>query len=238
MMRRRPVIGITAGYSLTQEGVLSLRDDYLRAVEKAGGLPLVLAPGVPDDADELLDGVQGLLLSGGDDVDPALYGQQTHPTVTRVFPRLDAFEVALCRAACARDLPVLAICRGHQVLNVAMGGTLIQDIPSQVTGAVEHDPDVERWQTVHDVRLLPETRIREILARERLSVNSSHHQAVGEVGSGLSVSAYSTQDQVVEGLEMPAKRFVVAVQWHPEAFWNRDNGFQALFEAFIGAAGS
>src|SRR5262245_52135908 len=117
----KPVIGITAGYSLTQEGVLSLRDDYLRAVEKAGGLPLVLAPGIPDDVQELLDSVKGLLLSGGDDVDPALYGQPPHATVTRVFPRLDAFEIALCRAACARDMPLLAICRGHQVLNVAMG---------------------------------------------------------------------------------------------------------------------
>jgi putative glutamine amidotransferase len=232
------VIGITAGYSLTQEGVLSLRDDYLRAVEKAGGLPFVLAPGVPDDADEMLDSVQGLLLSGGDDVDPALYGERAHPTVTRVFPRLDAFEVALCRAACSRDLPVLAICRGHQVLNVAMGGTLIQDIPSQVTGAVEHDPEVDRCQTVHDVRLLPGTRLRDILARECVSVNSSHHQAVGEVGSGLSVSAHSTEDQVVEGLEMAGKRFVVGVQWHPEAFWNRDRAFHELFEAFVGAAGS
>lgn len=233
----RPVIGITAGYSLTQEGVLSLRDDYLHAVEKAGGLPLVLAPGVPDDVDELLDSVRGLLLSGGDDVDPGFYGQQPHPTVTRVFPRLDAFEVALCRAACARDMPILAICRGHQVLNVAMGGTLIQDIPSQVTGAVEHDPEVERWHTVHDVRLLPGTRLRDILARESVSVNSSHHQAVGDLGPGLSVSAYST-DHLVEGLEMPDRRFVVGVQWHPEAFWNRDGGFQALFEAFVGAAGS
>ena len=234
----RPVIGITAGYSLSQAGVLSLRDDYVRAVEKAGGLPIVLAPGVPADAEALLANVKGLLLSGGDDVDPALYGEQPHPTVTRVFPRVDGFEIALCRAACARDLPVLAICRGHQVLNVAMGGTLIQDIPSQVTGAAEHDPEVDRWQLVHDVQVLPGTRLREILDRETVSVNSSHHQAVGKVGANLSVSAYSIQDRLVEGLEIPDRRFVVGVQWHPEAFCNRDDEFRVLFEAFVGATGS
>jgi putative glutamine amidotransferase len=235
---RRPAIGITAGYSLAEEGVLTLREDYVRAVEKAWGLPLVLAPGRPDDAGEVLGRVRGLLLSGGDDVDPRLYGEHPHPTVTRVFPRLDAFEIALCRAACEQDLPVLAICRGQQVLNVAMGGTLVQDIPSQLKGVVQHDPEVERWQRVHEVRILPGTRLRNILERDSLLVNSSHHQAVREVGMGLSVAARSFEDDVIEAVEMPERRFVVGVQWHPEAFWDRDAGFHALFEAFVAASGS
>ena len=136
VMARVPV-GLTIGNSRDAE-IFRLRDDYVRAVETAGGLPLVLAPGKPEDAPalaaEYLDRVQALVLSGGADIDPALYGEARHPTVTRVFRERDAFELALCREALRRDMPTLAICRGHQLLNVATGGTLFQDIASQVAG--------------------------------------------------------------------------------------------------------
>jgi putative glutamine amidotransferase len=230
------VIGITIGYSSQNHEFFALRDDYVRAVEKAGALPMVLAPGHPEDAPDLLSRLDGLLLTGGADVDPGLYGEQPHETVTRVIPERDAFEIALCREALDRDRALLAICRGHQVLNVATGGTLIQDIPSQVSGARDHDPDRERWETAHEVRILPRTRLREILGAETIDVNSFHHQAVRELGQGLVVSAASTADGVIEGIEAPGRRLAVGVQWHPEAFWDQPQGFQHLFEALVKAS--
>ena len=233
---RRPLIGITIGYSAQNRELFTLRDDYVRAVEKAGGLPVVLAPGQPEDAADFLSRVDGLLLTGGADLDPGLYGEEPHETVTRVIPERDAFEIALCREILRKDGPLLAICRGHQVLNVATGGTLIQDIPSQLSGAKDHDPDKERWETAHTVRILPQTRLREILGRETIDVNSFHHQAVRDLGQGLVVSASSTGDGVIEGIELPGRRLAVGVQWHPEAFWDRPRDFQRLFEALVQAS--
>ena len=233
---KRPLIGITIGYSSQDREIFSLRDDYVRAVEKAGGLPLVLAPGTAEDAPSLLDHLDGLLLTGGADVDPELYGEAPHESVSRVIPERDALEIALCREALRRDMPLLAICRGQQVLNVATGGTLVQDLPSQWKGAVNHDPEVERWSPAHDVRILPGTRLREILGEERVAVNSFHHQAVKEPGRGAVVSAYSEGDDVVEAIEVPGRRLAVGVQWHPEAFWDKDGRFQPLFEALVRAS--
>jgi putative glutamine amidotransferase len=237
-MARVP-IGVTIGNSREAE-IFALRDDYVRAVETAGGLPLVLAPGDPADAPALaaayLDRVGALVLSGGADVDPALYGEPRHETVTSVFPERDAFELAIVREALRRDMPVLAICRGHQLLNVAAGGTLIQDIASQVEAAAVHDPDQERWERCHDVAVLPGTRLARILGSERVSVNSFHHQAVKDLGHGLVLSARGCDDGVIEGMEMPDRRFVIGVQWHPESFWDRPAGFQPLFEALVDAA--
>jgi putative glutamine amidotransferase len=232
-MSRVPV-GITVGPDSSRDGFYLLREDYVRSVERAGGLPLVLV-GRPEDAPELLDHVRALLLTGGGDVDPALYGQARHANLKRVAAERDAFELALVREALSRDLPVLGICRGHQVLNVATGGTLVQDIPSQIEGAGSHDPDVERWETAHEVTVLPGTRLRQILGKERVAVNSFHHQAVQDLGRGLVISARADGDDVVEGIESTAHRFVLGVQWHPEGFWNRPQGFHSLFDALVEA---
>ncbi len=235
----RPRIGITIAYDGRRVGLHVLRQDYVRAVERAGGLPLILGPVADELGEELLDGIDGLVLSGGSDVDPALYGEAPHPKLGRVVRERDEFELALTRRALARDLPILAICRGHQVLNVAMGGTLVQDIPSEMTGSAQHDHDPRRdrrWERSHEVRILPETRLRGILKKETVAVNSFHHQAVRRTGSGLVVSAVSASDQVVEGIEAPASAFVVGVQWHPESFWHQSDSFQPLFEALVGAA--
>jgi putative glutamine amidotransferase len=233
----RPLIGITGGPGSDDREHFRLRDDYVRAVERAGGLPLVLVPGAATDADDLLAAVDGLVLTGGGDVDPALYGQDPHPKLAPAPPGRDAFEIALARAALGEDRPLLAICRGHQVLNVATGGTLIQDIPSLEVGAGLHDPDRERWEPAHDVRILPGTRLREILGRDRVAVNSFHHQAVQALGDGLVASAWSEPDGLVEAVERPDCRFVVGVQWHPESFWDHGGAFQPLFEALTRAAG-
>jgi putative glutamine amidotransferase len=232
----RPAVGVTIGYDERRSGLHLLRQDYLRSVEAAGGLPLILAPGRPEDASDLLDRVDALILTGGSDVDPALYGQAPHPKLGPVIRERDDFELALCREALRRDLPLLAICRGHQVLNVATGGTLIQDIPSEMTGGLDHDPRRERWERAHEVRISNGTRLREMLGRETISVNSFHHQAVAQLGQGLLVSARTSDERIVEAIEAPDHRLVLGVQWHPEAFWDRGDGFQALFEALVRTA--
>ena len=226
----RPVIGVTLGDG-DRPDFHSMRQDYLRSVERAGAVPLVLPPVVPEDVDALLDRVDGVLLSGGVDVDPVLYGQGPHPKLGKVNRRRDDFELALTREALQRDLPILAICRGHQVLNVATGGTLVQDIASQVEGAMEHDASGPRWRRAHAVEWTGPSLLREVLGDGTLSVNSFHHQAVDRLGEGLVVTARCPEDDVVEALEMPKHRFVVAVQWHPESFWDRRRSFQALFDA-------
>jgi putative glutamine amidotransferase len=231
----RPAIGITLDFSKQDPEQFALRDDYVRSVEAAGGLPLVLAPGRPEDAADLLSRVSGLMLTGGGDVDPQVYGEAPHATIGRVIPERDAFEMALCRQALARRMPVLAICRGQQVLNVATGGTLVQDIPSQLAGAKDHDPDTERWAVAHQVNILPGTRLRAILGTDTVAVNSFHHQAVKDPGRGVVVSARA-EDGVVEGIEVPEQPFVVGVQWHPEAFWDHGREFQPLFAALVEAS--
>jgi putative glutamine amidotransferase len=231
----RPAIGITLDFSKRDQELFALRDDYVRSVEAAGGLPLVLAPGRPDDAGELLSRVSGLMLTGGGDIDPQAYGETPHPSVERVIPERDAFELALVRQALASGLPLLAICRGQQVLNVATGGTLVQDIPSQLPGANDHDPDSERWAMAHAVNILPGTRLRAILGADTVAVNSFHHQAVKDPGRGVVVSARA-EDGVIEGIEVPGQSFAVGVQWHPEAFWDRGREFQPLFAALVEAS--
>ncbi len=226
----RPLIGITLGDG-DRPGLHALREDYIRSVEQAGAVPVVLAPVRPEQAALLLDRLDGVVLSGGADVDPALYGQAPHPKLGRVNRRRDDFELALVREALGRDLPLLAICRGQQVLNVATGGTLLQDIPSELEGASGHDAPGPRWELSHDVQLSPHSSLRAILGRDTVGVNSFHHQALDRLGDGLEVSGHCPGDGVVEAVEMPSRRFVVGVQWHPESLWNRQGSFQALFDA-------
>ena len=226
----RPVVGVTLGDG-DEPGVHAMREDYIRSVEQSGAVPVVLPPVSLGDVPALLDRLDGVLLSGGVDVDPVLYGQAPHPKLGRVNRRRDDFELVLTREALRRDVPILAICRGHQVLNVAAGGTLVQDIPSLVEGAVEHDGPGPRWRHAHRVEVTAPSRLREILGQDAVAVNSIHHQGVDRVGLDLVVSARCPEDRVVEGLEMPGRRFVVAVQWHPESFWNRPDSFQSLFDA-------
>ena len=231
---RRPSIGITIGYDDRRAGMHEMRHEYVGSVEETGALPFLLAPGKPEDAPFFLDRLDGLLLSGGSDIDPELYDRPRHPKLGRVIRERDDFELALCREALRRDLPILAICRGQQVLNVATGGTLVQDLPSEL-GSMDHDPKRQRWQLAHDVEVVPGTQLRQILGRESMSVNSFHHQAVEQLGQGVVVSARSQNDGVIEGIEMPDRQFVLGVQWHPESFWGRTENFRPLFEAFAGA---
>ena len=212
--------------------------DYLESVRRAGGQPIeVGADG--ETPEHILARVDGILLTGGGDVDPDLYGEARHATFDAAESGRDDFEIALTRAAIAAGAPYLAICRGMQLLNVAMGGTLIQDIPSEVPGALQHTVPEPRFAIAHEVWVATDSRLSKLLADqmedgETCHVNSRHHQSVQRVASGFEVTATSP-DGVVEAMEKPGDGFCVAVQWHPENFW-RTGEFRSLFEGFIEAA--
>jgi putative glutamine amidotransferase len=231
----RPAVAVTLSYAKDSLDDFQLRRTYVRSVEQAGAVPLLLAPGTPLDVPAILARVQGLLLTGGSDVDPSHFGQERHPKAGRIIPERDVFEIALCREALNRDLPVLAICRGQQLLNVAQGGTLYQDIASEVPGALEHRSLSPRSETSHDVVIQEGSALRAILGQARMAVNSFHHQAVRDLGRDLVVSARSPADGIIEGLESTAQRFVLAVQWHPEDFVGTSTAFEPLFAAWVAA---
>jgi putative glutamine amidotransferase len=211
-------------------------EDYRQAILHVGGEIRIVDRTMA--IEEALSGLDGLMMTGGDDVAPNRYGEQPHPAVVEVDAERDEFELGLAAAARARDLPVLAICRGVQILNVAHGGTLVQDIPTQVTGALLHKlsvPPHQPYSLAHEVWLEKDSLL-STLMRERLNdldtceVNSRHHQAVKVVASGLRVSA-TAPDGVIEAVEDPGARFCLGVQWHPENFW-RTGEFRSLFEGF------
>jgi len=223
-----PVIGVTR---------CSRLDDYIASIERSGAQPRVLD--VSESPRTLLQTIDGVLLTGGGDVDPALYGEARHETVEDAEPGRDEFEIDLARRAMERDLPVLAICRGAQVLNVAAGGTLVQDIPSGVTSELAHSVKEPKDSIAHDIRIASDSRLYAALGSAVDSscacrVNSRHHQSVGKLGRDMVASA-TAADGVIEGIEVPYRSFCVGVQWHPENFW-RTGEFKPLFDAFVSAA--
>jgi putative glutamine amidotransferase len=225
------LIGITACRKI---------EDYRQAVLHAGGDVRVLDASMP--IAEALDAIDGLLLTGGDDVAPERYGEARHPTVVEAEPGRDAFEIALVGAARERGLPIFAICRGVQLLNVACGGTLVQDIPSQVPGGSPHSLDVpphQPYSLAHEIWVEKGSLLATLMGdrlrdQDACDVNSRHHQAVKDVAPGFRVAA-TAPDGVIEAIEDPAARFCLGVQWHPENFW-RTGEFRALFEGFLEAA--
>jgi putative glutamine amidotransferase len=213
--------------------------DYLEAVKRTGGEPFELDLH-RDDPKDLGQRAQALLLTGGGDVNPALYGEQPHPTFQASDAGRDEFEIALVSAALEAGIPIFAICRGMQVLNIALGGTLIQDIPTMVNGAATHSVPEPRFAIAHEVWVAKGSRLAVLMA-EKLDgdicqVNSRHHQAVKDVARGWEVTA-TAPDGVIEAMELPGDAFRMAVQWHPENFW-RTGEFRPLFEAFVDSAKS
>src|SRR5687767_5853753 len=212
--------------------------DYVESIRRAGGEPVEVVPG-SEKPEHILARVDGLMLTGGGDVDPELYGETPNATFQAAEAGRDEFEIALSRAAMASGIPFLAICRGMQVLNVAMGGTLIQDIPSQVPGALDHAVPEPRFHIAHEVWVSKGSTLSTLLADhmedgETCHVNSRHHQSVKVAAKGFDVTATSP-DGVIEAMEQPEAPFCVAVQWHPENFW-RTGEFRELFEGLVQAA--
>lgn len=214
----RPVVAVSATARPT-EGARRVRvnEVYVRAVERAGLVPLVVPPFADTaDAGAILDRVDAVLLTGGEDVAPAAYGAAAHPALGPVNDLRDATEIALTIGAQARTLPLLAICRGIQVANVALGGTLIQDIPTERPGTLPHDREGERAARVHDVAVTPGSRLADALGADAITVNSFHHQALDRVAPALRVTA-TAPDAIIEGVESADPAWwMLGVQWHPE----------------------
>ncbi|MFN8447422.1 MAG: gamma-glutamyl-gamma-aminobutyrate hydrolase family protein [Anaerolineae bacterium] len=235
----RPLIGITTA-EFEDHGKPYHRS-YARnawAIKDAGGLPVYIPTGLDETTlRDLYERVDAVLLPGGPDVDPAYYGEERHPATKIIDDARDTLELTLARWTYEDDRPLFGICRGHQVINVAFGGTLVQDIPSEVVTELPHEtPDTLPRSTIrHEVTLDPDSRIASILGRTHVAVNSLHHQSVERPAPGVTISGYSP-DGIVEALEAPDKRFILSVQWHPEDLYGGDEAMRRLFESFVEAA--
>jgi putative glutamine amidotransferase len=239
--RVKPLIGLTTselrpnlwaaarqGEPLTAEMALGMT--YVRALEMAGAFPVVLPPIGGTDVARLLARLDGLVLSGGPDLDPSAYGADPHPDLGPNEPDLDAFEYAVTMEALRMELPILGVCRGAQTLNVACGGTLHQHLPDVVGEAITHRQPVDSRVPTHPVEILPGSRLAAALGTTQLSVNSLHHQAVERLGTGLRACAWAP-DGVIEAIEDPEQAFVVGVQWHAETLAGVPG--RALFEELV-----
>ncbi len=240
--RGRPLIGIPAA-SLEPPPNPGARyyqfsGNYPAALAASGALPVVIPLDLPEEVmREIFERLDGLLLAGGVDIAPEEYGETPHPQLGRVDRLRDAAELTLARWALAADLPILGICRGIQSLNVAAGGTLYQDLAAQFPCARQHTyrPAESSWEKpTHQVRLATGSRLAAILGVAELGVNSFHHQAVKQPAPGLAPVAWA-EDGVIEGIEDPARRFVIGVQWHPEGMFQTDPLARRLFAAFVAA---
>ena len=242
-MTKRPVIGITALATRyidpPHSPIYALNQRYIMAVEASGGAPLMVPPGL-DEASmrAIFERLDGLVLSGGGDVDPSYYGESPHTALTEVNAERDRLDLSLARQAVEADKPVIGICRGVQVLNVALGGSLVQDIPTQQPDSLPHSFDgarVARDYTAHPVRIESGSLLREVMGVDEAGVNSWHHQSLKYIATGLAVVAQSP-DGVIETVEMPGRRFVIGVQWHPEWLYDRQPEMKRIFEALVQAA--
>lgn len=242
-MRARPLIAVTTSELRRPEDIrarpqgeppkleVALATLYPEAIERAGGIPVIVPLLRPDNVVELLDRVDGVCLPGGPDLQPTTYGDEPHPELGPTEPRVDAVELALVRAADRRGLPMLGICRGMQALNVARGGTLHQHLPDVVGNHVEHRQSEHGCVTTHRVETAPHSLLRSTLGGPALEVNSFHHQAVRALGQGLVATAWA-QDGTIEAVEQPGERLVLGVQWHAEGL----RAHAPLFDLLIGAA--
>jgi putative glutamine amidotransferase len=207
---------------------------YLRAVERAGGIPVVLPPQSLERIDDLLDQLSGLCISGGPDIHPKAYGASPSPDLGPTEPDLDAFELAIIQAADARGIPVLGICRGAQAMNVARGGTLIQHLPDVTDGTIDHRQETPGRLTSHEVAVAPDSLLHRIVGADRVPVNTFHHQAAQRLGRGLRVVA-TAPDGTVEAIEGAGPGLYLGVQWHAEGLVDRPEHL-ALFAELVDAA--
>ena len=232
---KKPIIGVTPLFDRERDSYWML-PGYLEGLEQAGAIPLVLPlPEDLDDLPQLVSLCDGLLFTGGQDVSPELYGEAPKPTCGEVCPARDRMEQALLRLALERDLPVLGICRGIQFLNAALGGTLYQDLPTEHPSQTQHHMTPPYDRAVHTVTLQPGTPLAELLGTEHIGVNSYHHQAVKTLAPCLTEMAWS-EDGLIEAVCLPGKRFVWAVQWHPEFSFRVNEDSRKIFGAFVAAA--
>lgn len=240
--RYRPVIGIPADHAEAPDTTIShprwlLNETYVNAIVDAGGLPVVL-PVLPDPSDQLLHLLDGVLLSGGGDIDPTHFGRRQHRSTAGISAERDDLELRTFGAAKAHGLPILGICRGLQLINVAMGGTLVQDIPDERAGSSQHRQHLDglaRDDVSHAVCLAVDSQLAEIYGSTRVMTNSYHHQAVDDLADGLTITGRA-DDGTIESFEAESGPFVIAVQWHPETLYRRHTDHARIFQAFVEAA--
>jgi putative glutamine amidotransferase len=237
-MSREPLVGVTTSITVGSAPERAyVNSAYLYAVQQAGGVPVLLPPQLSRSSlDRLVRGLDAVLLTGGGDVDPARFGEAPHATLYDVAPARDALETSVTQLALERRTPLLAICRGIQVLNVAMGGSLYQDVSTDPGTEIQHSQTEARDQATHKVTVTSGSRLAKVLGADDVEVNSFHHQVVKTLAPGLKAVAWAP-DQLIEGVEADDdSRFVLGVQWHPEHLVGRSEPARRLFAALIDAA--
>lgn len=234
---RKPLIGLTPQFDFEQQK-LCMRQNYMEALSHAGALPVVLPlPDGTEDTSALASLCDGFLFTGGPDVHPSLFGEETLRFCGVIDERRDRFEIALLQEAMRLDKPIFGICRGIQLINVALGGSLYQDIPAQAPGEIAHSQNPPFTVAVHTVAIDRASPLYRITGKEKLTVNSMHHQAVRELAPTLKCGAKS-QEGLVECVYRPESRYFLAVQWHPEYLWQKDKDEQNVIQSFVDAAKS
>lgn len=232
----RPVIGVTCDFDLN-ESKSQLYSGYYESIIHAGGIPFLIPCSEGLSPADLIEKFDGLLLTGGQDIDPYLFGEEPHPDIGSVYSVRDCLEIELCKRAAAADMPVLGICKGLQVMNVSMGGTLYQDIKSALgEKALCHSQKAPGFTGIHNICIDEESKLRSIFNSDRLRVNSFHHQAIKEPGRSMMITARAG-DGIAEAAESTSHRFFVGVQWHPERMVSKVPEMLKLFEAFVKEAG-
>lgn len=232
----KPLIGITPSYDYNENRV-RISDFYHRGVEAAGGLPVILpVPSSLNTLESIISKLDGILFSGGTDIDPKHFGENTLPQNGEVNPYRDETELFLAKLAFQRNLPALGICRGVQIMNIALGGTIYQDIQTQYQGEhIKHSQSAPSWYPCHKVIIKKESKLFNILDQGEIEVNSFHHQALKQIAKDFQVSATSP-DGITEAIESPFHQFYIGVQWHPELMWEKSSHMLKLFEAFVSSA--
>lgn len=233
----KPVIGIVSSFDVDEQGYFCPAH-YVRAIEKAGAHPLILPYTKADDVNSVLDFLSGVVLSGGGDFTPELYGVAPHPSLQQIVPERDNFEFALARSALDRRMPTLGICRGMQLLNVIAGGTIYSHTLDELPDVLDHRNGIPLDQTAHEIHLEPDTRLFQYSGGSSLfRVNSMHHQAIKRLAPDFIISARA-DDGIVEAIEAPSQPFVIGVQWHPECLYETEPACRHLIDSFVRACGS
>ncbi len=222
----RPIILVTP--RLVDDKTYALSHNYTNAIKEEGGLPILCSYGNTEEIDDLLDLVDGIVFSGGGDIDASFFGEETDERASCIYDFRDEYEIQLCKKAIERDMPILGICRGVQILNVSLGGTLKQHIDGHYV------KDADGTDLLHNIIIEENSRFEKMFAEKNIGVNSIHHQCIDKLGEGLTVQCYSTCG-LIEGVVMESKKFVVGVQFHPEIIVNDHDEYKVLFKEFLDA---
>ncbi len=242
MSSKKPIIGILCDIN-KEEGkedrpLYFVKSNYVSAVKEAGGIPLIIAPSKDEnDLTKTLNLIDGLLMPGGDDIDPKYFKEELHPSVVLIDPQIIQFQMGFLNKALNKGIPIFGICAGLQIINIVCGGNIYQDIPSEYSNPIKHKKnEKEKEDPFHNVKIEKKTKLYNILQKGEITVNSTHHQALKDVAVGFKVTARS-EDGLIEAIESRKHRFVIGVQWHPEDLYKEDNLFLKLFERLVSESG-